>query len=136
MIFTISTNFTSAAAHKIADRCNKAAHIVALQMQKDTEPFVPMLTGSLNTRTEVDGNTIIYPGPYARFLYYGKVMVDPETGSPFARAGAHKVLTNRDLVFTQDFHPQAQAFWCEASRAQNLDKWRRVAQRAVDEYGE
>lgn len=136
MIITVETNISATLAKELAEKCTQAEHIVAVQIQKDTEPFVPMLTGSLNTRTEVVGGSVIYPPPYSRFLYYGKVMIDPETGSTWAKAGRHKVVTDRDLVFTKDFHPQAQAFWFEASKAQNIDKWLRVAQKAVAEYGE
>ena len=111
----------------LARRCTKAEHIVAIQVEKDTSPYTPALTGSLNQRTRVVGNSVVYPGPYARYLYNGKLMVDPDTGSPWAQPGAVKVLTDRDLVFTQSVHPQAQAHWFEASKAQNLDKWRQVA---------
>lgn len=41
-------------------------------------------------RVKVDGSTIIYAGPYARYLYYGKIMVAPKTGSPYAYLGAIK----------------------------------------------
>lgn len=132
MRITVHSDISSTLASAIADRTDRATRILAEQARKDTSPYVPMLTGSLDNRTRVEGNTIIYPGPYARFLYYGKVMVDPDTGSPWAKAGATKVVTDRDLVFTTDFHPQAQAFWFEASKAQNLDKWLRIAQRTAE----
>ena len=135
MNFKVHADLSAALAQTIADRCDKAAHTVALQVKKDTEPYVPMLTGSLKNRTQVVGDKIIYPGPYARFLYYGKVMVDPNTGSTFAPLGGTKVVTDRDLVFTHDFHPEAQSHWFEASKAQNMDKWLRVAQRAVEHFG-
>ena len=121
---------------KLAERCTRAESIVGQQVIKDTEPFVPALTGSLTIRTRLDGNKIIYPGPYARFLYYGKVMVDPQTGSTFAPKGGTKVLTNRDLVFSKAMHPQAQSHWFEASKAQNLDKWIRIAEKAVEKFGQ
>ena len=135
MKFTVKSDISEAVASAVADRCDKAAHVVALQVKKDTEPYVPMLTGSLKNRARVEGDTIIYPGPYARFLYYGKVMVDPNTGSTWAPSGVTKEVTDRDLVFTTEFHPQAQAFWFEASKAQNQDKWLRVAQKAVEKFG-
>ena len=113
----------------------KAANIVAIQVQKDTSPYVPALTGSLDQRTFVDENEVIYPGPYARFLYYRKVMVDPATGSTYAPKGGTKVVTDKDLVFNKAMHSQAQAFWFEASKAENLDKWIRVAGKAVKRYG-
>lgn len=121
---------------KLAESCTRAESIVGQQVIKDTAPFVPALTGSLTIRTRLDGNKIIYPGPYARFLYYGKVMVDPQTGSTFAPKGGTKVLTNRDLVFSKAMHPQAQSHWFEASKAQNLDKWIRIADKAVKKLGQ
>ena len=121
---------------KLAESCTRAESIVGQQVIKDTEPFVPALTGSLTIRTRLDGNKIIYPGPYARFLYYGKVMVDPQTGSTFAPKGGTKVLTNRDLVFSKAMHPQAQSHWFEDSKAQNLDKWIRIAEKAVEKFGQ
>lgn len=120
---------------KLAESCTRAESIVGQQVIKDTAPFVPALTGSLTIRTRLDGNKIIYPGPYARFLYYGKVMVDPQTGSTFAPKGGTKVLTSRDLVFSKAMHPQAQSHWFEASKAQNMEKWVRVADKAVKKFG-
>lgn len=120
---------------KLAESCTRAESIVGQQVIKDTAPFVPALTGSLTIRTRLDGNKIIYPGPYARFLYYGKVMVDPQTGSTFAPKGGTKVLTNRALVFSKAMHPQAQSHWFEASKAQNMEKWVRVADKAVKKFG-
>ena len=121
---------------KLAESCTRAESIVGQQVIKDTAPFVPALTGSLTIRTSLDSNKIIYPGPYSRFLYYGKVMVDPQTGSTFAPKGGTKVLTDRDLVFSKAMHPQAQSHWFEASKAQNLDKWIRVAEKAVEKFGQ
>lgn len=133
--FTVHTEGMDALEYIIAQACTKAEHAVAEQVEKDTQPFVPMLTGSLTQRTRVDGSTVIYPGPYARFLYYGKVMVDPNTGSTYAPKGGTKVVTDRNLVFNKTMHPQAQAHWFEASKAQNLDKWVRVADKAVKKFG-
>lgn len=120
---------------RLAERCTRAAHAVAVQAEKDTRPFVPALTKSLSNRTRVVGNAIVYPGPYARFLYYGKVMIDPNTGSTYAPKGGTKVAIDKDLVFTQSVHPQAQSHWFEASKAQNLGKWVRTAKKAVKKYG-
>jgi hypothetical protein len=128
---TIDTSGLDGLTEQLKQAATKAETAVAVQAAKDTRPYVPMLTGSLDARTQVVGNQIIYPGPYARFLYYGKLMVDPETGSPWARKGVSKVATDQNLVFTTDFHPQAQSHWFEASKAENLNKWLRVAGEAV-----
>lgn len=111
--------------------CKKAENILAIQIEKDTQPFVPARTGSLSQRTYVEDNVIIYSGPYARYLYNGKLMVDPNTGSSYAPKGGTKVLTDKNLVFSQAVHPQAQSHWFEASKAQNMDKWERVYRKAV-----
>lgn len=88
---TVHTKGLESIKEKLAESCTKAEHTVALQIREDTRPYVPALTGSLDTRTRIEGSsdsgygpaagsTIIYPGPYARYLYYGKVMVDAATG--------------------------------------------------------
>lgn len=117
---------------KLKKASEKAEHLVAEQIRKDTSQFVPALTGMLDKRTRVKKSAVIYPGPYAKFLYYGKVMVDPNTGSTFAPKYGKKVLTDRNLVFTKQMHPQAQDHWFEASKNQNLNRWIDVARKAVN----
>lgn len=129
--FEVHADLSEALAHKLAEASTKGEHVVAIQVQKDTSPYVPFLTGSLDQRTRVDGSQVIYPGPYARYLYYGKLMVDPATGSSYAPKGATKVLTDKNLVFNKASHANAQAHWFEASKAENLEKWIRVADKAV-----
>lgn len=131
--FSIHADGMEAIKDKLAQGCSKAEHTLAVQVLSDTEPFVPAQTKSLSNRSRVDGNEVIYPGPYARYLYYGKLYVDPETGSAFARRGATKVPASpaRDLQIKTEVHRQACSHWFEASKAQNLKKWLRVAEKAV-----
>lgn len=129
--FSVHTSGLSVIPERLKAASEKAEHTVAIQAQKDTSPYVPFLTGSLDQRTRVDGSEVIYPGPYARYLYHGKVMVDLETGSAYAPKGGTKVVTDKDLVFNKAMHSQAQAYWFEASKAENMDKWLRVADKAV-----
>lgn len=132
--FTVHTDL-SRIGPMLRNASDKAQHAVAIQAQKDTSPYVPALTGSLDQRTRVDGNQIIYQGPYARYLYYGKLMVDPTTGSSYAPKGGTKVLTDKNLVFNKAMHSQAQDHWFEASKSENMDKWLRVAGKAAKRYG-
>lgn len=115
--------------------CRKAENTVANAVKETTSPFVPARTGSLDASAYVQGNTIIYPGDYARFLYFGKVMVDPDTGSPFAAAGATKVVTDRDLVFNTTIHADATAYWARQSRAVNMKEWIKTARRSIARGG-
>lgn len=110
---------------------NKAEKILATQVMKDTDKYVPALTGSLTQRAHIEESTIVYPGPYARFLYYGKVMIYEPTGSTFAPKNEHKVVTNRDLVMNKSMHPLASSHWFEVSKAANLQTWIDVAKRLV-----
>ena len=128
--FSVQTDGMDAVKEAVAKGCSRAEHVLALQIAKDTAPFVPMLTGSLRTRTRVTGNEVIYPGPYARYLYYGKLYVDPLTGSSYARKGVTKVpaVPEKDLIFHR--HGTC-SHWFEASKAQNMEKWVRVAEKAV-----
>lgn len=111
---------------------NRAERILATQVMKDTDKFVPALTGSLTQRTHIEESTIVYPGPYARFLYYGKVMIYEPTGSTWAPKNEHKVVTDRDLVMNKSMHPLASSHWFEVSKAANLETWLKVAERLVN----
>lgn len=124
--FEVDTSGLSALELPDASKLETA---LAVQVMKDTDKFVPALTGSLTQRAHVEGNTVVYPGPYARFLYYGKVMIYPPTGSTFAPKNEHKVVTDRDLVFNKSMHPLATAFWFEVSKSANLKTWMKVAER-------
>ena len=143
--FTVHTEGLDNLPERLVTASKRAEHIVAIQAQKDTADYVPFLTGSLNTKTRVNGSRIRYPGPYARYLYYGKVMVDVATGKgPMRivsqdgtevirfRKGATLKPIDRDLdIKRRPGHRFAQSHWFEASKAKNLPKWLRVAKEAT-----
>lgn len=56
-----------------------------------------------------------YLAPYARYQYYGKLMVSSVTGSSYARHGEKKVLTDIDLVYSKE--PLAGKLWFERMKA-------------------
>ena len=136
-IFHVTEHHADLAVQKslYKQSCIKAENTVAKKIREDTRPFVPDDTGAFDSQTMVSGNKVIYPGPYARFLYYGKVMVDPETESPFAPAGSTKVVTDKDLVFKTAVHGDAQAFWFRASKAMNQEEWMKTARRSIAQGG-
>lgn len=132
--FSVHTEGLEVIKDKLANGCTKAEHKVATEILSDTDPYVPFLNGVLSESARVVNNYVIYGGqfaPYAHYLYYGKLRVDPETGSSYAPYGATKVLTDKDLVFNKATHGQATSHWFEASKAENLEKWVRVADKAV-----
>lgn len=72
------------------------------------EKYVPEDTKTLIDTSYIDGEcNIHYDQPYARYMYYGKLMVDPETGSSYAKKGHKKVLTDKDLVY----HKKGGPYW-------------------------
>lgn len=89
---------------------------------QDCKPYMPIRTGSLIQRSSVleGGRHVEFPGPYARFQYGGVVMIDPETGSPWARPGARKVATDRKLNYSS---PTATDHWFDAAKAANGEYW-------------
>ena len=97
---------------------------------QDCRARMPLLTGSLQQRshTEEGGKRVVFPGPYARFQNGGLVMVDPVTGSPWARPGVKKVLTDRLLRYSQ---PAATSHWFDAAKAEYKDAWIAEVQRRI-----
>ena len=72
--------------------------------------YCPWETGTLAKSpyavTEIGSGKVVYPGPYARYLYYGQVMgpnipvFDDDTGEPtrfFSPPGKKKHLTGKKL---------------------------------------
>lgn len=115
---------------KLKARVDRANEILANEAMKDTDKFVPKLTGTLSGGARVSDGRIVYPGPYARYLYHGKLMVDPETGSSYARKGSTKTLTGKSINVAKS-NPMAQPEWFEVSKGLNLEKWKRVFAKAV-----
>lgn len=97
--------------------------------------YMPMLTGSMQQRshTEAKGRRVIFPGPYARVQYMGKVMVDSETGrgprkiatGPGEyvlrfRKGAKLKPSSRSLRYSR---PEARPKWFEYAKSVDLKAW-------------
>lgn len=81
------------------------------------DKYVPMRTGVLKNTRIIGENSVTYNTPYARMMYYGKVMVDPKTGAAGfltangwrSRKGVKKVVSNREF----DYHgaPKRGKMW-------------------------
>ena len=66
-------------------RFEQAQRMLGEHILTASQSRMPIRTGALKqlSHTEDGGRRIVFPGPYARFQWGGKVMVDPETGAPF-----------------------------------------------------
>ena len=82
--------------------------------------YTPMRTGLLAKSpilgTKIGSGHIVYASPYARYQYYGVLMVSSVNGSAWARSGESKVLTNKPLQYDKTKHPQAQRLWFETMK--------------------
>lgn len=117
------------------ERTKKAQQWLGDRVLEDCKACMPHLTGSLQQRshTEDDGKKVVFPGPCARYLYGGKVMVDSVTGKgprkiPTGpgeyilrfRKGAKLVPTSRPLTFS---NPQAVPKWFEHAKEKHKQFW-------------
>lgn len=75
-----------------------------------------MLQKSVTLGTRIGSGIIFYNSPYARYQYYGKLMVSSVTGSAWARNGETKVIKGIDLIYSKRQHPNAQKRWFETMK--------------------
>lgn len=100
-------------------RINKAHRNLKANFMNAMLLYMPKRTGFLQQATRA-ANVIMTDteemfaavGSYGRFQYEGKVMVDEETGSPWARKDNRKVVTDRRLTWG---NPNAAAHWAEVA---------------------
>lgn len=77
------------------------------EVLRRNEPYVPMSLGqgggalkkSGTLATVIGSGEIVYDAPYARYTYYGKLMVSEKTGSAWAKQDEKKVVTDKDLTY-------------------------------------
>lgn len=96
-------------------------------------PYCPFDTGVLAnspySATVIGSGEVVYPGPYARYLYYGEVygpnipVFEDDSGVPtrfFSPPGQKKHPTGRQLQFKTDQNPMAGPFWFERMKADHM----------------
>ncbi len=129
---------TAATAARIRAASVEALKAVKGQILADCNEFCPVDQGALRDSSETHSHVMEYFGeaeirliwctPYARYLYYGVLMVDSRTGSAWAREGDIKVLTSKPLKFSKGCK-----LWCEKARAEYGEDWRLIYENALKE---
>ncbi len=118
-------------AHVNLDRINanfqRAQWWLDNQVMTDMVPYMPHNTGTFVNVTRAQsaalagtGSVVAAAPPMGRFLYMGKVMVDPVTGSPWAQKGAKKVVTERPLNYS---NPKATPEWFDTAKQNHKNQW-------------
>lgn len=79
-------------------------------------PYTPMRSGPLRNNVKINPKEIEYKSPYAHYIYKGELMVDPDTGSAWAKHGAKKVYAGKQLNISKEKNPLASIEWDKAAR--------------------
>lgn len=130
---------------RIEKQFQQAQYLLDSTVMMDMQPYMPMLEHKFIDKTVAASQAIAGSGkvyaampPEGRFLYEGKTMVDAETGSPWARKAAQKVLVSQfggktaakeELTYSHEAHPKAQSHWFEAAKEQHGDHWIRMVKK-------
>lgn len=108
----------------------KAQYALDSAVMTSMQPYMPHQTGTFINVTKAmsaaiagSGYVIAAAPPMGRFLYEGKVMVDPETGSPWARKGAKKIVTERPLMYGKGHNPNVTAHWFDTAKEKHGKSW-------------
>lgn len=80
MIKVKVTYAQEALQNAIKNRRAQAEHKLAIRVREACNEFVPLDTGAQRRQYRIEGNSIIYYGPYVRYLWEGKRMVNSATG--------------------------------------------------------
>lgn len=117
---------------KYDKKFKKAQERLINQIRIDSEKYVPADTLVLSNSAHPENNNteLVYSTPYARFQYFGKVMVD-DRGSTWARKGTKKHVIDRDLVYSKERHPDATSKWYEAAENNYKDEWVKLVKEVV-----
>lgn len=133
----VSININSAQiAMNIRAAADKTVEYIADKIKGDCNEYVPDdqegLIDSSNNHSDLKNGVIRWATPYARCLYHGVLMVDPKTGSAWAREGQTKVKVSPEvrLKFDKLKNPKAGSHWCERARADHGTEWQEIYEAA------
>lgn len=97
-------------------------------------------TSEMSASIAGSGQVYAAAPPDGRFLYEGNGMVDEETGSPYARKGARKVLVSKysgmtnakeKLEYNKSHNPNVQPHWFDAAKRADGKTWNNIAKRTA-----
>lgn len=108
------------------------------------QQYTPWQTGLLSTSaysaTTIGSGRVIYPGPYAHYMYYGEIygpnipVFDDDSGVPtrfYSPPNQKKHPTGRMMEYSQDVNPLAGSFWFERMKADHKEDILREAKKVA-----
>lgn len=111
----------------------KAQYALDSMVMTSMVPYMPHQTGTFINVTKAQSAALAGSGlvvaaapPMGRFLYEGKLMVDPVTNSPWARPGAKKIVTDKDLKYS---NPKATPHWFDTAKEKHGESWVRAVKK-------
>lgn len=124
----VATILTRIGVNKTGDVQMQLTRIVNKRITR----YMPFRTGALSTKLKYikSPTEIEVAAPYARMMYYGKVMVNSKTGKGPAfipgvgyryKKGTTLKATDRDLKYDTTKHPEAGPFWDRRMMAAEKD---------------
>lgn len=107
IVIKVTVKLDKAAIAKIEKAVLDSAQAAMEQVVTEVQNTAPLDQGDLINgifvRSEKSGNTVIatidHSALYSRYLYYGKLMIDPNTKSAWAKSGIKKEVTDKKLKF-------------------------------------
>ena len=124
----------------------RARALLANQVLIDCRAIMPLDTGSLQSRSYVtsDNKSVVFPGPYARYLYYGNKMVNAKTGKGPAlirdkygnivgyryRKGT-KLKVKQPIEKLKFTRPEAKEKWFEEAKREHLKDWQTLVSKTI-----
>lgn len=101
--------------HLAAVRSDTFWIFAASELHRLLTPYIPMQTGTTMETVMIRPKEIEFYAPNAHFLHKGELMVDPVTGSAWARKGVKKVYAGKELDLTHNKHPKSAKEWENAA---------------------
>ena len=130
---------------RFENQFNKAQYQLDSMVMTHMIPYMPKVTGTFINITKamsdaIAGGGYVYAAapPYGRFLYEGKTMVSPRTGSTYAAAGEKKVLVSQyhgktqakeNLTYNTGANAMVTAEWFEAAKKAHRKNWVKMAKK-------
>ena len=124
----------------------RARVLFANQVLIDCRAIMPLDTGSLQSRSYVskDNKSVVFPGPYARYLYHGNKMVNAKTGKGpalirdkngnivgYRYRKDTKLKVKQPIEKLKFTRPEAREKWFEEAKREHLKDWQTLVSKTI-----